>query len=135
MTDIDRLREPPGERIAQMIKLIVHHRGPDTELALIQAFGEARIKAVYRGDEPRFSELEEIASVLGVPVSTFQFSDRGDLPELEIVMAEILYHAQTLQRRDVEKLATDLMALVPNPVEGSNILDLTRKQREQRSKH
>ncbi|MEE2526798.1 hypothetical protein V0U79_10485 [Hyphobacterium sp. HN65] len=130
MSALDRFRELPGERIASMIKLVVHHRGPEAELALIHAFGEARIKEIYGGDEPRFSELEEIASILAVPVSAFQVSAPGEFPELEIAWAEILYHANGLGRRDLEKLALELAKLTPN--NGESILSLMRRQRNWR---
>ncbi|WP_420430612.1 hypothetical protein [Hyphobacterium sp.] len=134
MPDIDRFREPPGRRIAKTIRLVVHHRGPDAEADLLQAFGEARLKAIYAGDEPRFSELEEIASILSVPMSTFQISCRGDFPELEIAWMEILYHAYSLNRREREKLASDMTALVPDLARYGNVLDLTRRQKDRHSR-
>ncbi|WP_421784916.1 hypothetical protein [Hyphobacterium sp.] len=133
MTDIKRFRETPGRRISDIIKKIALYRGKDAEVELIQAFGEARLKAIYAGDEPRFSELEEIASILSVPLSTFQLSCPGDFPELEIAWMEILYHAYSLNRREREKLASDMTGLVPDPMECGNVLDLTRRQKNRRT--
>ena len=133
MSAFNRLSEPPGLRIAQMIKLVVHHRGAEAELELIQAFGELRIKEIYEGDEPRFSELEEIASILSVPVSTFQISNPGEYPELEIVWAELLYHAQGLNRRELEALALQIAKLTPKGSKTSEILDVLRRRKDRSS--
>ena len=130
MSAFDRFSEPPGLRIAQMIKLVVHHRGAEAELELIQSFGEARIKEIYGGDEPRFSELEEIASILSVPVSTFQISSPGEYPELEIVWAELLYHAQNLNRRELEALTLQIAKLTPTGAEARKFIDLLRRKKD-----
>lgn len=134
MTDINLFREPPGRRISRTIKLVAHHRGAAAEADLVAAFGKDRLMAIYAGDEPRFSELEEIASILSVPISTFQLSCRGDFPELEIAWMEILYHAYSLNRREREKLASDMTALVPELAEYGNVLDLTRRQRDRHTR-
>jgi hypothetical protein len=110
--ELDRLGETPGQRIADVLKFLVHHRGIEAEHALISAFGQARLNGFYNGEEPFFSELEELASILCVPLSIFQIVSRGDFAELEIAWAEILYHARGLDRREREKLALSLVEFI-----------------------
>lgn len=124
MTISHRSLEPPGERIAQLLKLVVHHRGPDAEQKLIEAIGEERLFEVYSGQEPRFSELEEISATLSIPISTFQSFNSGDFPQLEIVWAELLYHARSLSHREIEELALRIAELTPS---GSHAKALIRK--------
>lgn len=125
--EFDRLGETPGQRIASVIKFLVHHRGIEGEHGLVSAFGEARLREIYGGDEPRFSELEEIASVLAVPISTFQITSPGDFAELEIAWAEISYRALSMGRRDRERLAFALLNLIRADDDDSpNLLDELR---------
>lgn len=127
---IDRLGEGPGQRIADVIRFLVHHRGIEGEHALLSAFGYQRLKEIYAGDEPRFSELEEIASVLSVPISAFQIVGKGDFAELEIAWAEILYKAHGMNRREREKLATSLLDLVRSEEDaGPDLLEKLRQRK------
>ncbi|WP_421786219.1 hypothetical protein [Hyphobacterium sp.] len=124
MTFSNRSLEPAGERIAQLLKLVVHHRGPDAEQKLMEAIGEERLFEIYSGQEPRFSELEEISATLSIPISTFQSFNSGDFPQLEIVWAELLYHARSLSHREIEELALRIADLTPT---GSHAKSLIRK--------
>ena len=128
---LNTLRETPGHRISEVIKFLVHYRGIEAEHALISAFGQDRILEVYAGDEPRFSELEEIASIMSVPISTFQIVSPGDFSELEIVWAEILYTAKLMNRREREKLSLTLLEVIRTDDEvGANLLDQLRQRTE-----
>ncbi len=128
--EIDRLGETPGQRIARVLKFLVHHRGVQGEHALISVFGEDRLKAFYAGQEPFFSELEEIASVLSVPLSIFQIVGPGDFAELDIAWSEILYRARTMNRRDREALAHSLLELIrSDDANDASILEKLRQSR------
>jgi len=130
--EFDRLGEPPGQRIADVLKFLVHHRGIEAEHALVSAFGQARLKGFYNGEEPLFSELEELANILSVPLSIFQIVSPGDFAELDIAWAEILYHARELDRRDREKLALSLVELI-REARGDDI-SLLEKLRHKKAK-
>ena len=121
--------DPPVERIASMLQLLVHHRGLCAEQMLLDAFGEGRLAQIYDGDEPRFSELEEIATILAVPMSTFQITGPGDFAELEIAWAELLFHARNLTQPEREALATAMVDLIRDESGERNILELVRKRR------
>lgn len=130
---IDGLGETPGNRIADVIRFLVHHRGIEGEHALICAFGQKRLVEIYSGDEPRFSELEEIASILSVPISVFQIVGPGDFAELEIAWAEISYHARGMNRREREKLASSLIDLIRKEDDDNPDLLAKLRQRKARS--
>lgn len=126
--------DPPGQRIASMLQLIVHHRGLGAEQMLLDAFGEKRLAQIYDGDEPRFSELEEIATILVVPISTFQINGPGDFAELEIAWAELLFHARNLSQAEREMLATAMVDLIHDQAGEGNVLELVRKKRARDAK-
>lgn len=104
----------------------------DAELALISAFGQSRVLEIYSGDEPRFSELEEIANILSVPISAFQIVGPGDYAELEIAWAEISYSALSMDRREREKLASSLLELIRT--ESDDGPDLLEKLRQRKAR-
>ncbi len=130
--NIDQLGETPGKRIADVIRFLVHHRGIEGEHALISAFGQQRLVEIYSGDEPRFSELEEIASILSVPISVFQIMGPGDFAELEIAWAEISYSALRMNRRERERLASSLLDLIRS--EDDDSPDLLAKLRQRKAR-
>lgn len=112
-----------------MLMFLVHYRGMAAEKGLLETLGEQRLAEIYDGDEPRFSELEEIATILTVPISAFQITSPGDFAELEIAFAEVLYAARSLSPSDREALATRIVKLVRSKGQEPTILEIKRRKK------
>ena len=114
------LWEGVGSNFAETFQVLVHFRGLSAERELICVLSEKRMAQLYDGDEPRFSEVLEIARILRVPLSSFQIFERGDFAELEIAFADIMYAACEMNSNERQHLAQRMCSLVaPKPVEQS----------------
>ena len=122
---IDGLKATPAERLHEAIMYFVRFRGIGAEEELLSFFGEKRLGEIYDGDEPRFSELLEIANILGVPVGSFIFQDKGRVPELEVVWAEILYRAAHMSGEDCRDLALRIASVINEAaVQNGQVIDI-----------
>ena len=86
----------PGERFSRLFRDLVDFRGPEVEAELYSLFGRARVTEFYEGAEPSFGEFFEVARILSIPFSAFAQFDPGSAPEVELLVAEILYYSAEL---------------------------------------
>lgn len=101
-----------GRHFFEIFSSMVVFRGLKAEEELLHHFGEKRLLEFYEGHEPRFSELLMIADTLSFPLSAFQLRSIGDIAELEIAYAEVLYKAYSLNAEERSELAKKVLSLV-----------------------
>lgn len=98
-------------RFTETFQRLVDHRGMHSEQELIDTFGLDRLKALYEGDDPGFSELVEIARILDAPLSMFQIHEHGAFSELEVAFYEVIHAAGGMTAHERVKLIEELAAL------------------------
>ena len=99
----------PGERFSRLFRDLVDFRGPEAETELYDLFGQERVTAFYEGVEPNFGEFFEIARILNIPFSAFAQFDPGNAPEVELLVAEILYYSAGLADAERRSLVEALL--------------------------
>ncbi|MEO1039720.1 MAG: hypothetical protein AAFX09_09250 [Pseudomonadota bacterium] len=115
----------PGEHFAKKLTILVDHFGIDVERQLLELLGRDRLKAFYSGEEPRLGELEEIAHIFGVPVSTFLNYERGDDTELTLALIDIARMASTLPDAVKQRMVDALLSFVEKDMHDSADLPRT----------
>ena len=105
-----RWSDAPGE-FTKKFRELVDHRGIDAERELIDIFGVERLKALYEGEDPHFTEALEAARILKTPISSFERHDPGSMGEFEVAIAELVFEAGDMDPGERRKLIEALIAL------------------------
>lgn len=100
----DNLNNVSGQ-FTEMLPKLVEHRGLSAEAELIDALTLDRLTALYDGAEPSFSEVNECANILRVPITVFQLKEPGTVRELEATYGEMLWHGARLPEQERTALA------------------------------
>ena len=99
----------PTKRFAELFRDLVDFRGHEAEANLHRLLGQERVRALYEGAEPSFSEFVAVARTLNVPLNAFAGFETGHAPEIELVIAEILYFSAGLPEERRKSFAEALL--------------------------
>ncbi|MBL4617027.1 MAG: hypothetical protein JKY46_04985 [Robiginitomaculum sp.] len=108
---------------------LINHRGTIAEQQLVEHLSVKRFADLLDGHEPTFREVENIAKILGVPLSSFQLYNESVSPELEIAFAEIMYESCSMSKIERESLAEKIVKLIhPDSSDVINILQFQKRK-------
>lgn len=116
---------------ADALIFLVNHRGVLAENRMVEALSLPRFTQLLEGAGPTFQEVETIANILGVPISSFQITHHGPSPELEIAFAEILYESSRMSKQERTNLAQEILKLIhPDSEDAIKILQFPQEKQD-----